>query len=54
MIRVLSATAGALGLTPQEEAAAATKRVWANTLLMGGGLLALGWLWYTSPKRKKR
>jgi hypothetical protein len=52
MIKVLSA-AGSLGLTPEEQAALATKRVWTNTLLMGGGLLALGWLWYTSPKRKK-
>jgi hypothetical protein len=53
MIKVLSA-AGSLGLTPQEEAAVATKRVWANTLLFGGGLLTLGLIWYTSPKRKKR
>jgi hypothetical protein len=54
MIRVLSATAGALGLTPQEEAAVVTKRVYVNTVLIGGGLLALGWLWYTAPKRRNR
>jgi hypothetical protein len=54
MIRVISATAGALGLTPEETAAVATKRAWVNVTLMGGSLLALGLLWYTSPKRKKR
>jgi hypothetical protein len=54
MIKVLSATAGALGLTPQEQTALATKRVYVSVALYGAGLLALGLLWATAPERKNR